>query len=81
MHYLTIEKNVYYNIMGHTVFVEDAIETNNVIQDNLVVYTRASHSLLNTDTTPASFWITHPDNIFIGNAAAGSERYGYWFDL
>jgi hypothetical protein len=40
----------------------------------------ASWSLLNTDQTPASFWITNPDNIFRGNHAAGSDRYGFWFD-
>lgn len=33
------------------------------------------------DQTPASFWVTHPDNTFIGNHAAGSEHYGFWFDL
>lgn len=37
--------------------------------------------MLNTDTTPGSFWITHPNNIFKGNHAAGSDRYGFWFDL
>ena len=40
----------------------------------------ASWSLLNTDQTPAAFWITHPNNIFIGNHAVGADRYGYWFD-
>ena len=78
--YFTIENNVIYNAMGHNIFIEDAIETKNVIKNNLVVSTRRSWSLLNTDQTPASFWITHPDNIFIGNHAAGSDRYGYWFD-
>jgi len=67
--------------MGHAVFIEDAVETKNLIVNNLVVDTRASDSLLNTDQTPGSFWITHPDNIFRGNHAAGSDRYGYWFDL
>ena len=67
--------------MGHTIFIEDAAETKNYIAHNLVILTKASHSLLNTDSTPACFWITHPDNIFIGNHAAGSERYGFWFDL
>jgi len=38
-------------------------------------------SLLNTDQTPGCFWITNPDNQFINNRAAGSDRYGYWFDL
>jgi len=43
--------------------------------------TKRSWSLLNTDQTPASFWITQPDNNFIDNHAAGSDRYGFWFDL
>jgi hypothetical protein len=43
--------------------------------------TRSSASLLDTDNTPASFWITHPTNYFSGNVAAGSQHYGFWFDL
>lgn len=78
--HFTVEDNVIYNAMGHNIFIEDAIETKNIIRNNLVVSTVRSWSLLNTDQTPASFWITHPDNIFIGNHAAGSDRYGYWFD-
>ena len=49
--------------MGHTIFIEDAAETKNLIERNLVVNTRASHSLLDTDTTPGCFWITHPDKL------------------
>jgi len=79
--YFNVENNVIYNTMGHSIFIEDAIETKNVIKNNLVVSTYRSWSLLNTDQTPASFWITRPDNIFIGNHAAGSDRYGFWFDL
>ena len=48
---------------------------------NLALYTKASNSLLDTDTTPASFWITFPTNYFYNNSAAGSDRYGFWFDL
>lgn len=66
--------------MGHTFFIEDAVETKNFLYQNLAILTKRSWSLLNTDQTPASFWITHPDNIFRGNHAAGSDRYGYWFD-
>jgi len=43
--------------------------------------TRRSWSLLNTDQTPACFWITNPNNDFIDNHAAGSDRYGFWYDL
>jgi len=80
-HYLRLTDNVVYNVMGHNFFIEDAIETHNRIERNLVMMTKRSWSLLNTDQTPASFWITHPNNMFIDNHAAGSDRYGYWYDL
>jgi hypothetical protein len=38
-------------------------------------------SLLNTDQSPASIWLTHPDNDLNDNHAAGSDRYSYWYDL
>ena len=78
---MRITHNVFYHCKGHNVFIEDGAETKNRMEYNLVVESRASHSLLNTDTTPASFWITNPDNIWIGNVAAGGPRYGFWFDL
>ena len=44
------------------------------------MHTVPSWSLLNTDQTPACFWITNFDNIITGNRAAGAENYGFWFD-
>jgi len=79
--YLRLEKNVVFNVKGHNIFIEDAVERHNQIHDNLVMMTKRSWSLLNTDQTPASFWITNPDNDFTGNHAAGSDRYSYWYDL
>jgi len=26
-------------------------------------------------------WITHPNNIFVENVVAGSDAYGFWFDM
>ena len=60
---------------------EDGIETNNHYIRNLGILTRGSSSLLNTDQLPATFWITHPGNTFIGNAAVASRAYGFWYDL
>jgi hypothetical protein len=80
-HYLRLEENVVFEVAGHNFFIEDAIETNNYMYKNLVMKTIRSMSLLNTDQTPACFWITHPNNIFIDNHAAGSDRYGFWYDL
>ena len=79
VHYLSVEDNVAFHTMGHTYFVEDAIETHNQLVHNLAVYTQPSFSMLNTDTSPASFWITNPLNMLRNNAAAGSFNYGFWF--
>ena len=79
--YLRVERNVYWDVMGHTVFLSDGAEVKNYITYNVVAGTRPSFSLLNTDQTPASYWITNPDNILVGNRAAGSTDYGFWFDL
>jgi len=76
-----VENNVAFNVMGHTFFIEDAVETNNIIRNNVGILTRASFSLLNTDCTPATFWITNPSNFIEKNRAAGSEAYGFWMDF
>ncbi|KAK7084669.1 Fibrocystin-L [Halocaridina rubra] len=79
--YLTIERNVVYNNMGHAIFTEDGVEEHNVIQYNLAVFTRTSSSLLNVDITPSSYWVVHPNNIVRHNAAAGGTHFGYWYRL
>ena len=71
VHYLRVERNCYWDVMGHGLFVEDGAETKNYVAYNVVAGNIPSHSLLNTDATPGCFWITHPDNIFVGNRAAG----------
>jgi hypothetical protein len=34
--------------------------------------------LIPSDNTASSFWITHPDNTYIDNVAAGSDATGFW---
>src|SRR5690606_15144372 len=41
----------------------------------------AQETLLPSDNTVASFWITNPDNDFIDNVAAGSDENGFWMSL
>ena len=81
VHGLVVEHNVAYNVKGHAFFLEDGIETGNVIRYNLAVFVRSSSSLLNVDVTPAAFWITNPDNVVSHNAAAGGSTFGYWVRL
>ena len=38
-------------------------------------------TLLPSDNTAASYWITNPDNVYIDNVAAGSDENGFWLSL
>src|SRR6187549_1933023 len=52
---------------------------------NRATYRAASMSgkdtLLPSDNTVAAYWITNPDNSFVGNVAAGSDENGFWLSL
>src|SRR5690606_22766477 len=39
------------------------------------------HTLLPSDNTVSSFWITNPDNSYIDNVSAGSDQVGFWFSV
>jgi cell migration-inducing and hyaluronan-binding protein len=41
----------------------------------------SGHTVLPSDNTVASYWITNPDNSFIDNVAAGSDENGFWLSL
>ncbi|CAI5529275.1 unnamed protein product, partial [Closterium sp. Naga37s-1] len=89
---LTVEENVAYHTRGHCFMVEEGGETDNTFLRNLGIWTRAVEVLIplsaadptkteETDDAPSTFWITNPNNNFIGNVAAGSENSGYWMEL
>ncbi|KAK7105773.1 hypothetical protein V1264_017108 [Littorina saxatilis] len=80
-HNALVEHVVLYNIMGGAFFLEDGIETNNTFQYNLGVFVKPSSSLRNDDITPATFWVTNPDNIIIHNHAAGGSHFGFWYRM
>ena len=48
---------VAFDTRGHTYFVEDGLESKNVITGNLAAVTRESFVGLSTDATPASYWL------------------------
>ena len=79
VHYLRVQNNVAFETRGHTFFVEDGVETKNVITGNLGANTRELLVGLNSDATPATFWYVNGDNYVEGNIAAGSSHYGHWF--
>ncbi|XP_019729703.1 PKHD1 like 1, tandem duplicate 1 [Hippocampus comes] len=80
-HRLLVEHNVIFNIMGGAFFIEDGIETENILQYNLAVFVRQSSSLLNDDITPAAYWVTNPNNIIRHNVAAGGTHFGFWYRM
>jgi cell migration-inducing and hyaluronan-binding protein len=41
----------------------------------------ARETLIPSDNTVASYWITNPDNIYRDNVAAGSDANGFWLSL
>ena len=88
-----IENNVAYNHIGNGYFLENGDEINNRFIRNLGILTLKPHpdslvrpyDLLPAANPaipyfrlPATFWITHPTNDFIGNACGGSEGSGFW---
>ncbi|XP_068614929.1 fibrocystin-L-like, partial [Brachionichthys hirsutus] len=80
-HNLLLEFNVVHNIRGNAFFMEDGIETQNIIQYNLAVSVKQSTSLLNDDITPAAYWSTHASNIIRHNAAAGGTHFGFLYRM
>ena len=80
-HFLTVQKNVGYKIFGHAYFIEDGIETNNLLEDNLAISITQIWTLINTDVTASAFWITNPNNIVRRNRAAGGDWFGFWYQL
>jgi hypothetical protein len=83
-HTASVEGNVCHDHLGHGYFLEDGIEAHNSIIGNLGVLGRvpaANERLLASDSRPATFWITNPDNVVRGNVAAGSNGFGFWYAL
>ena len=81
VHYLTLRWNVYYHTMGHTIFFEDGIESNNLIEHNLVIHVRPAPSMLQSDKKPSGIWMARPSNFIRKNHLVGCDGNGVWFEL
>ena len=78
---LRVSGLVAYRSYGHLVFLEDGVETGNRLTDNLALRPLAppkARRLLDSDASPAGFWVTNPANELRGNVAAGSDGEGFW---
>ncbi|WP_051605741.1 G8 domain-containing protein [Polaribacter sp. Hel_I_88] len=88
-----VEGNVGYDFLGHGYFLENGSETGNLFKNNLGVLCKrpkegeetTPHDLgigsgrgAHPEAFPSTFWITNPNNHFIGNVSAGSDGSGFW---
>ena len=78
VHYLRVQDNVAFETLGHTYFVEDGLETKNIITGNLAANTRELFVGLTSDATPSAYWLVNGDNYVARNIAAGGTHYGFW---
>lgn len=82
--------NTCVNIFGHAYFLEDGVETGNLIEENIAIFVKKpprDRALLLSDwwdkkiwkfAAPSAFWIAHPWNRVKNNVAIASEGTGFW---
>ena len=84
---VSLTNNICYDIKGHAIFLEDAVERRNKIEGNLVLRVRSPiDSLAITVHEKAghmcgastAYWLTNPDNTIRNNVAADAQGNGFW---
>jgi hypothetical protein len=82
-----VRNNICYDIKGHAIFLEDAVERRNIITGNLVLKVRSPSDALalsqherrdNGCGASAGYWLTNPDNTVRGNTVADAQGNGFW---
>ncbi|MEM7297523.1 MAG: right-handed parallel beta-helix repeat-containing protein, partial [Bacteroidota bacterium] len=79
-----VQDNIVFDVRGHGVFTENAVERRNTIDHNLVLHVRnpewGSQLMEHEVGTFGSsgFWIANPDNYLTNNVAADCETFGFW---
>jgi len=86
---LTVQNNICYDIQGHGIFFEDAVERRNLVEGNLVMRVRNPapdmalklHELADYPGLPSGssgLWVSNPDNTVRNNTAADAQGFGLW---
>ena len=81
-----VKNNVVYDVRGHGVFTEDAVERRNIIDGNLVLKVRnplpgqalKKHEAADPVIGSSGFWISNPDNTITNNTAVDCSGTGFW---
>ena len=82
---LLVKNNVCFDSFGHQYFLEDGPENGNQFIGNLGIRARPVVSgdpqqLIPSDHDVSIFWITNPNNTYIGNAAV-QAKFGFWYTM
>jgi len=74
------QDNVLFDHQGHGLYLEDGAEHGHSILGNIAFGTHATDGslLASEETQVSSFWLDNPANTFVGNVAAGSDKFGVW---
>ena len=82
------QNNICYDILGHAIFFEDAVERRNLIENNIVMRVRnptAANALKLHDTNAQDFangssgiWAANPDNTIRNNVLLDAQGFGLW---
>ncbi len=82
---VSIKNNICYDIKGHAMFLEDAVERRNVFDHNLILKIRFPLKPLlkheqkdHAGGSASGFWLTNPDNTVRGNVVADGVSHGFW---
>ena len=84
---VSLTNNICYDIKGHAIFLEDAVERRNKIEGNLVLKVRSPIDSLAISVhekaghmcgASTAYWLTNPDNTVRNNVAADSQGNGFW---
>jgi hypothetical protein len=79
-----VQNNIVYDVRGHGIFTEDAVERRNVIDGNLVLHVRnpewGSQLMMHEvgDLGSSGIWLANPDNSVTNNTTADCQTFGFW---
>ncbi|KAM6272624.1 fibrocystin isoform 3-T4 [Spheniscus humboldti] len=78
---LTVDSNVFYNILGHGLLLGEGLEEGNRVSNNIVIGLSGTDGLSNIETlSPAGIYVRGPANHIEGNTVCAAG-YGYFFHL
>ncbi|XP_019330099.1 PREDICTED: fibrocystin [Aptenodytes forsteri] len=78
---LTVDSNVFYNILGHGLLLGEGLEEGNRVSNNIVIGLSGTDGLSNIETlSPAGIYVRAPANHIEGNTVCAAG-YGYFFHL